>query len=425
MGRPALTDEKFINKAKAVHGNKYDYSKVKYTGSQNKVEIICPKHGSFLQRANNHLMGAGCPECLRESLAFTKEGFIRRARIVHGSKYDYSRVKYTNSKNKVEIICPVHGSFMQLAANHLKGMGCPACVGLKPVTTEDFIERAKKIHGDQYNYSHCNYVANIKDKVEIICPEHGPFLQSVDRHMRGVGCPKCAISRSMIGKEVYNKLTSVFGEDDVVKQFKSDVYPFYCDFYIRSRDMYIDSRYHWTHNDHPFDMDNRADADTVKEWKKRNTSYFEKAVLTWTKTDPKKRETAKTNGLNFLEFWDVKLSDLNEWISSGCPDGHDYDRMYSWKSQDSQDLPAKTETDAYLLEMGTMQKVDDKYILFCVSMEKFDRTYKTRFFFPSEEDAEMFHNSHLNTTAPMRVRVNRKDAAQYVNKTIKKISRLF
>jgi hypothetical protein len=130
-----LTTERFIEKAKEVHGNKYNYSKVEYIFSQKKVTIICSIHGEFEQRPNDHLMGKGCYLCGKISSSnknsSTLEEFISKAKEIHISKYDYSLVKYINTQTKVKIICPVHGIFHQTPHKHLSGNGCPKCSSSK------------------------------------------------------------------------------------------------------------------------------------------------------------------------------------------------------------------------------------------------------------------------------------------------------
>ena len=194
-----MTQDQFIEKARKIHGDKYDYSKVEYKGSQEKVRIICPIHGEFEQVANYHLSGNGCPKCGRikanrnESLNIQE--FIRRAREVHGNKYDYSKVEYVNNRTKVCIICPIHGEFWQTPNSHLRGRGCPKCgiqerIKIFKSNNEEFIEKARKIHGDKYDYSKVNYINN-HTKVCIICPEHGEFHMKPNTHLNGQGCPKC------------------------------------------------------------------------------------------------------------------------------------------------------------------------------------------------------------------------------------------
>ena len=121
----------FIEKANKIHNNKYDYSKVDYTKASKKVCIICPTHGEFWQTPNKHLSGRGCSKCSGKYKMDTND-FITRAKEIHGSKYDYSKVEYINNNEKVCIICPEHGEFWQKASNHLNlKHGCPKCKGKK------------------------------------------------------------------------------------------------------------------------------------------------------------------------------------------------------------------------------------------------------------------------------------------------------
>ena len=117
----------FIEKAKQVHGDRYDYSKVEYKGCKEKVCIICPVHGEFLQVARIHLMGCGCKKCHLSNETKTTEQFIAEAKKVHGDKYDYSKVEYLNSHTKICIICKKHGEFWQMPYEHLNGKGCKIC----------------------------------------------------------------------------------------------------------------------------------------------------------------------------------------------------------------------------------------------------------------------------------------------------------
>lgn len=183
------TTEEFIQEARKVHGDKYDYSKVEYTKARDKVCIICPKHGEFWQTPYSHLKGSGCPKCLGRNR--TTEDFIKKAREVHGDKYDYSKVNYVNGKIKIPIICPIHGEFWQAGESHLRGIGCPRCNGRMKLTTDEFIRRAREVHSDKYDYSKVEYVNN-EIKVCIVCPEHGEFWQTPHSHLNGAGCPICS-----------------------------------------------------------------------------------------------------------------------------------------------------------------------------------------------------------------------------------------
>jgi hypothetical protein len=129
------TTEEFIIDAKKVHGDKYDYSKTKYIDAFTDIVITCPKHGDFKQRPSNHLNNCDCKQCSLEDVAkqFSDdtETFITKAKQTHGDKFDYSKVKYTNSVTNITIICSKHGDFEQLPSNHISGNGCPICMSSK------------------------------------------------------------------------------------------------------------------------------------------------------------------------------------------------------------------------------------------------------------------------------------------------------
>ncbi len=131
----------------------------------------------------------------RKQTSNTKE-FIEKARNIHLDKYNYSLVDYVNNTTKVNIICPEHGTFWQQPNNHLDSKsGCPGCAGNIKATTEEFIEKAKEIHPDKYCYSKVDYI-NTHTKITIICPKHGEFEQKPNCHISlKQGCPKCVSKR--------------------------------------------------------------------------------------------------------------------------------------------------------------------------------------------------------------------------------------
>jgi len=195
--KPIMTNDEFIEKARKVHGDKYDYSQVDYVGPNEKVTIICPKHGPFTQRPKSHLYDRrGCKTCGNNMKS--TEDFIQDAKKVHGDKYDYSEVDYNGANKNVTIICPKHGPFPQTPSNHLKGYGCSSC-GDNMKSTEDFIRDAKKVHGDKYDYSEVDYKGGNK-KVTIICPKHGPFRPTAQSHLNGIKCRKCSSEELSVKK---------------------------------------------------------------------------------------------------------------------------------------------------------------------------------------------------------------------------------
>jgi len=231
--------EDFIEKAKKVHGEKYDYSRVKYVNNRTKVCIICPEHGEFCQAPYAHLNGNGCPKCFsnkkRILFSFKKEDFIEKAKEVHGNKYDYSKTEYVNANTKVCIICPEHGEFWQTpyAHNNLK-CGCPKCGRInasfaETMKLDDFVKKAKEIHGDKYDYSKVNYI-NSKSNITIICPKHGEFLQTPDAHIHGSGCQICGHSKSTGEEELISFLKEIYTgkietrNRNVIKPKELDIY---------------------------------------------------------------------------------------------------------------------------------------------------------------------------------------------------------
>ncbi len=216
------SQEQFILRAQKIHENKYDYSKVNYINCYTKIIIGCPEHGEFLQTPDTHAGGighkAGCSKCAVERRTHTLEGFITRAREIHGDRYDYSKAEYRGFLKNLTIVCPEHGEFEQLPSNHLskRASGCRFCAwkdeGLRRrKTTNQFIKDATKVHGSLYDYSKVEYITKA-DKVWIICKNHGEFEQIASNHLWGSGCPRCSprISKSeellrKILEEIFSK----------------------------------------------------------------------------------------------------------------------------------------------------------------------------------------------------------------------------
>jgi hypothetical protein len=186
----------FISRARSVHGDIYNYSATIYRDVMSTITIICPVHGKFTQRANSHLNGRGCPYCANNIKKSTQQ-FITDAKLVHGDAYDYSMVSYHKATAPITIICKTHGEFTQLPRSHLAGEGCYACgiAAMKQrltATTTEFIDKAKKVYGDTYDYGRLEYRGR-ETTVTIICRTHGDFQQRPGDHINGHhGCPQCA-----------------------------------------------------------------------------------------------------------------------------------------------------------------------------------------------------------------------------------------
>jgi len=119
----------FINEANILHKNRYNYSSVNYIGARNKIQILCNKHGVFMQTPDSHLRGRGCPKCVNRNC--TTMEFIEKANFVHDYSYSYEQTNYINPKSKITICCSKHGEFTQTPNSHLNGSGCPVCKSSK------------------------------------------------------------------------------------------------------------------------------------------------------------------------------------------------------------------------------------------------------------------------------------------------------
>lgn len=250
-----MTNQEFINRCKIIHANKYDYSKVVYINNLTKVIITCPVHGDFMQTPDCHLEGKGCRKCAQKYKP-TNEEFINAAKKVHDDTYDYTKTVYKSNKSNVIITCRKHGDFKQIARSHLRGSKCPLCQNelsskRLTLTLEQFIEKSKARHGDTYDYSLVNYIS-CRTPVKIICKKHGVFKQvPVDHYKSGAGCPKCA--RESHGEKRIRKWLE---SKDIVyiaqKKFKGlqDIKNLSYDFYLPKQRTVIEfnGEQHYKHN---------------------------------------------------------------------------------------------------------------------------------------------------------------------------------
>lgn len=158
---------------------------------------------------------------MAQGIRYTNESFIEVAREIHGNKYDYSKVNYVNKTTLITIICPIHGEFQQRPDDHLhKKSGCPKC-GKNVYTTESFINKANKIHNFKYDYSKSIY-KSVRDKIIITCPEHGDFEQTVRVHLRGGGCFKCRLKSQT---KIFNKLLERFPNENIIFEVTNKTIP--------------------------------------------------------------------------------------------------------------------------------------------------------------------------------------------------------
>lgn len=205
-----LDKETFVKRSIKVHGERYDYSKVEYLDTNTKVCIVCPEHGEFWQTPKNHMKGYGCSLCAikkrNDSKMVTTSGFISKARAIHGTKYDYSKVEYVDYVTPVCIICPEHGEFWQSPTRHLNSVGCPMCAeekrgGDKRYDAAKFVSIARALYGDKYSYDKTVY-KNSRTPVIVTCPVHGDITMLPSYHLHVCGCPMCSKDAVMERREM-------------------------------------------------------------------------------------------------------------------------------------------------------------------------------------------------------------------------------
>lgn len=243
-----LNSKNFIEDARKVHGDKYDYSLVDYKSAKDKVKIICPEHGTFEQKRNNHIIQKqGCPKCgiqnRGNSRSISKDTFIKKCREVHGDTYDYSLVDYLDTKTRVTIICKDHGEFETIPYNHLNGAGCKKCNcennALSFSKKDEYLNRVSLLHNNKYNYPYFeNEYINNKSKLTIICSKHGEYKQIAKDHMRGCGCPKCGTGFSR-----YEEFIKKYLEKNNIKFIERDrnlLKPYELDFVLPDYELAIE-----------------------------------------------------------------------------------------------------------------------------------------------------------------------------------------
>ena len=167
--------------------------------------------------------------------------FVNKSNEVHNNFYDYSKANFTNMRNKVEIICPVHQSFYTTPASHIYlQSGCPDCGILKrkpkpKKTTEEFIEKSEVVHSNRYDYSKSIYQGSAV-KLIITCKEHGDFTMTANNHLNGSGCPACNNSK---GEQEIKTLLEKYGIE-YIQEYRLDNSLYRYDFYLPEQNILIE-----------------------------------------------------------------------------------------------------------------------------------------------------------------------------------------
>lgn len=274
-----LTTEEFLQRANFIHFNKFDYSLVNYIDSKTKVDIICHKHGFFKQTPENHMKGNGCPYCVGRHK--NSLDIIKEFKNTHNEKYDYSKVVFKKMEQKVKITCFTHGVFLQTPYCHISGQGCPKCNG-KNKTTEEFKKDVIKIHGHRYDYSKAVYI-NARTPLIIICKKHGEFSQNPYHHKAGNGCPICKFSKGE--SKIYKILKELNINFEFQKKFKNCKYikSLLFDFYLK-------------------DYNTCVEFQGIQHYKEIEFFGGKKAFVELLEKDKIKEDYCKANNINLLKI---------------------------------------------------------------------------------------------------------------------------
>lgn len=312
-----LTTEEFIQRAKAVHGDRYDYSMAEYTGRDKPVRIICKKHGEFLQMPFVHVgQGHGCPACGREAQAVTnmaKYGVpvSSQAESVKAKARETNRRLYGGDGPQCDPEVRAKG-----AASFRARYGADNAMGVAA-----FREKIRETNLARRGTEWASQDPEVRRKQSETCRErYGGASPLCDSSVVGKVMAAKARNHTFAASEpedrAYALLCGKFGEDSVERQYRSAAYPFACDFYVKPLDLYIEMNVSWTHGGKFFDPEDPADLDKLRLWKERavNSKFYGNAIHVWTEADPEKLAAARRNGLNYLAFWRYDLGDFITWL---------------------------------------------------------------------------------------------------------------
>lgn len=189
--------------ATKVHGTKYRYHKAVYTRAHEKVEVVCPAHGSFMVSPANHIhKKSGCPTCKgansSANLRMTQEQFLRRAKAKHGDRYDYTKTKYCGQNGNVTIRCiKCDHTFRQEGGSHLAGRGCPICARIAignalRKSTAELNHKLKTVHGSNIVVDFSEY-KSIRTPIKVTCRKcEAQFQTTTIALLKGSGCRACS-----------------------------------------------------------------------------------------------------------------------------------------------------------------------------------------------------------------------------------------
>ena len=246
--------EEYVERMKAAHpGENLEYPRQPITeGVHTKITIIDhdkgrngEEYGPYVQEIKSHINGASHPRKANEKRAkanrhITREEYIERFKEIFGDDYTYDKFEYYGYREKSIITCKEHGDFEATPGSLIQGHGCPKCGNVYHSTLDELKERFDEMHHGKYDYSLIETFNNAFEKLPIICPDHGMFEMSANKHLKGQGCPQCGIEssareRSLGVDEFIRKATEkhngkyTYVKDEINYVNNSTKVPIHCD----------------------------------------------------------------------------------------------------------------------------------------------------------------------------------------------------
>lgn len=361
------TTETFKQRLYEIFGDKYDFSNVVYVNGRTYVSVMCPEHGMFEKQASSLLRGIGCPVCSKEQQRLNLEAKKKSPEY----QSDYAK----RATKRRQTMLDRYGVENPMELESTKQKIRTTCLGKygveNPRQSEEVIEKARQTNLERYGaISYAQSEEGLKQIQDTMEERYGArnfmqseavkeklpemLIKSQQTQLQRYGATHYAKSEdfknhfverkekeyqtkmkngtwntSVAEQELEQLLVEFFGRDDVKTQYKEDRYPFFCDFYIPSRDLFIELNACWTHGFHWYGS-YPSDMNLLQEWVDKSTDYYDNAIDNWIKRDVQKRQCARDHGLNYIVFWRSDLQDALLWLASGAPDGQDWVREYSW-----------------------------------------------------------------------------------------------
>lgn len=310
------------------HPEVYDYVVNRYDDSESFRESWCRilhsieerptckvcgakvKFIGFIPTPKEKLFSIGCCNKHRQLCPET----INKAKGTFFTKYGVSNPnKLKSVRDKIKNTCLVrYGVDHNWKSEESKEKAKKTCLQKYGVEysfqSENNKEKAKKTWLKKYGVDHPCKSKIVQEKFD----HTGQVEKMIETKRKNK-----TFSTSQVEEEAYIILEEKYGQENVLRQYKSDEYPFACDFYVKSEDLYVEIQGNWTHGKHAYNKDSMEDQNKLSLWKTRSKDhpYYINAIKTWTIRDVKKREIAKKNNLNFKEFWSIL--DLQNWLENG------------------------------------------------------------------------------------------------------------